>query len=565
MFTKKLVVMAMAIGCVFSTLAAHKYRVTCSITGSGTVTGTGSYAKGKTVTLTAKPKSGWVLACWCASCCENCGPVKTIKMSGNTWSFKMEARNTPVSVRFIRKSQDGIGGFGCDNAWYVYRYDGAQRFDFGNVESGSLVAYSVSGLPKGIVKSGTLLKCSKPTSVKPGIYTVKLTAKNRSGMKATKSIKIYVGNKEASGVFPDLITDFDGYRLQVGVPISADDMYVYPELGWKTSVSGLPPGVKWDGASRKFKGVPTKKGTFVVTMKGVKGKTSKSATAFFFVKSLPSSVMGTFNGFACTEAGILDAHSIPVKVTVSKSGKITAKVGSETLSHTGFSSAYDGRFFQVNLKKKTKVNSGSYRGKYRTSYLEFSIDADADWTDMQLSGFYSSSVAIGCCSAGGLKGGQIMAQRNPFGKNSSGKYVNSTAGAEVKRLARYGKMKTAVSSSGGGVYSLDGPACGVFPSFPLTFKVSTSGTMKVSGKVGGKKISGSTVLKIGTTNWYYGYDAPVSYAEFCLSASGKPIRVHVEFNPKNGTCRHGWATVGYVNVEPYYEQYYDEDYDEDYD
>lgn len=503
------------------TSAATKYTVSCWVDGGGSVTGTGKYAKGATVTLTAKPKSGWVFSgYWSLPTCVDCGPGKTVKMSGNTYSFKMASQNAPIGATFVRKNDDWIDEFVCDDVWYIGRYDGAQEFEYGAVDSLSKVSYSVSGLPKGIVKSGLYLKCDKPTSVKPGFYTATLTANNRSGKKTTKKVRITVGNKEDWDVFPGLDTSFDGYQVQVGLPLSEQlDCFVETASGWKITASGLPPGVKWNSSSKSFSGVPTKKGNYVVTLKGVKGKTSRTATAFFRVAPLPAAVVGTFNGFLSydwTESEG-DSYGDPVhiesarfrsdsklaKITVASSGEITATVGSEKFTHTGFQKL-DGGLYRVTMSNKKKITSGSYKGCYLTKSLQIVINPYASWTTQQLRAFYSSGYSCSC----GATLGAVVAQRNPFGKDSDGNYLNYEAGAIIRKYVSLGKRGIVVGKDDG-FYYLSCLECVYCPAGRCTpgvyVKVGSTGSVSISGKIGGKSISGSgqlIVMNDGDSSWY---------------------------------------------------------------
>ena len=90
------------------------------------------------------------------------------------------------------------------------------------------------------------------------------------------------------------------------------------------SVSGLPNGVKFDSALRRFVGVPTKAGTFSAK---VVANAGSSAPAELSVKvrvvALDAWAKGVFNGMVMDD---WDIAGVVQSITVSDSGKIDGKI-----------------------------------------------------------------------------------------------------------------------------------------------------------------------------------------------------------------------------------------------
>lgn len=514
---------------------------------------------------------------------------------------------TRIAAHFIKANKDWITSdpyFTED--WYV---EGTgDWFEYQFASGTMLKSVTTKGLPKGVSfkkwrYASYYFEATKPSLLVPGkTYMVTITGKNASGKTRSTKVRIHGPNRMTAvdkGVL-ELDTSFDGYnggyRLRAGTKFSWADLGIYAAEGWKiTKMTGLP-GVTWDAAKQRTKGVPSKKGTYTVTFTVTKGKTSYTATATFKVSALPAAATGTFNGFATSTYDFLPAWGVPaddtplpdyanktnaqldsvsknVKITVSSAGKISAKVGGVTFSGTGLTFVSNG-VYRASLKKSQKITTGRYKGCTQSWLCEFEIDAAAGWDTMQLKGEYWSRGHECAPSVGSPM--FLVAQRNPFGKNAQKKYVNAAAGKIATRLSKYGTMKTECVNEGSGVYELAGTGCGDYPKgyrFPLSFKVDAAGKVTVAGKVGSLAVSGSTMLKVAPTTWegspwqpyeyvgddeetgesIYEYTGATAYqADFCLTVSKRAVRIHIEFSPDNGSCRHGWVTVGDHTWDEYY-------------
>ena len=445
---------------------------------------------------------------------------------------------------------------------------------------------TVKGLPSGLKYSGGKITGK---AKKPGTSKVTITAKNTKGS-ATKKITIKVKNPgfvvavaprkvNGSAVDSDTI-ETSGQTVTVRVGFSQSfALSVVPGVSGVSGstatvkVTGLPSGLAYKNGA--ISGVPRKAGTKTATVKcSNKWGWSKTFTIKIKVVSLPSEVVGTFNGYTvstiCND-NRLDYNSQMVKVTVTSNGKLSAKIGSVTWTASSWSAVEEGGCYYSAVYTAVLKRSPD-----NGSRLNVRVNLGEKWNSFQM---------LGSIMTNGVEGRNIVAQRNPFGKNAKKKYINAEAGGIATKLSKYGNMPTAVSVVGSGVYELIGPVCTIINSYPVTFKVSSSGVVTISGKVGGQKLSGTTVLRVSESSWmvspfriatsdeevdYDDDDEPIYdesknekclQADFCLGTPSKPIRVHVEFNPMDKGCRHGWVTIGKHTWDEYF-QYDDEDEDD---
>lgn len=591
-----------------------KYRLTVSVDPNGkggSVSGSGTYAPGTTVTLKATPKKGYYFSEWevLGTVDASIKPWHLIKRETGMFQkpsikVKMPRGATKIAARFVKADKDYIR-MRCEfeSPWYSC---GKGDVDLVQISSAALLrSVRAVSLPKGVSfkKSDYFeyyFRITNAAQLSPGKkYTAKIVAVSTTGKSKTLTLSIRGPNRTTAvdkGVLKlDTYYDGDtgGYRLRAGTKFNWADLGISAAEGWKiTKVTGLP-GVKWDVAKQMMVGVPSKKGTYTVMFTVTKGQTSYTASATFKVSALlPSAATGTFNGFVTwtydrrdtddqpfdnpesyyvgTENLQLDSYSLNVKVTVSSAGKISAKVGDQSFSGTGLTFVSNG-VYKATLRKSKKITSGEFKGCTQSWLCAFEIDTAAGWDAMQMKGVYWS-LGYNCAPSMGAPG-FFTAQRNPFGKNAKNEYLNKTAGKIATKFSKHGTMKTYSGKIGAGVYDLFGLACGEGNKTPLSFKISTAGKVTVTGKVGNLAVSGTTTLKIAPSTWEASpwspydtkydektgeylreYTGKLAYqADFCLTAASEDVHIHVEFNPIQMDCRHGWATVGYHTWDEYYD------------
>ena len=533
----------------------RKFKVSASASSktAGSVSGAGAKAYNSKVTLKATPNKGYVFVEWVNVDDEPEPWPSAETRRQQSVSFTMGAE--PVSVRavFAKSSADAAPELSVapEADWYVEGDPGREIAVC--AESLSCPAVSVKGQPAGIglVRvAGTdcqyVLKVTDASKLKPGVYTAKITAKNRAGRSVSKTVRVVAPNSTAAvdaGLIAGLetstlspYTPAGGMKTQwtladLGVEVSAAD-------GWKlASVTGLPPGLSWNGAA--IVGAASKAGLFTVTftMKrtekvGKKTKTyTSAATATFRVDELlPEALAGTYNGFANTSVlipdegdegedegegddeetydcytPILDGWASSAKITVTTAGKVTANICGTAFSGAGFDSESNG-VYAVTLRKTQKIAKGSLKGKTKVweAYLE--IDANAAWDAAQLTGEYHTYMTeLPSMTAPAW----IVAQRSPFAL-AEAKAVASTVVASGKKGFVVSKAYDEDFD-----YSLECADCMIGKvKAAVTATAKASGTVALAGTIAKTKVSGSAVLEVspeveGAYEDFDEYDNPV--------------------------------------------------------
>ncbi len=506
----------------------RKYKVSAAVNSKtmGSVSGAGTKAYKTKVTLKASPKKGCVFVRWELTGSEDTPWPSAAKCRQSSVSFTLGAANISVRAVFAKASADvaPVLTVTSSDEWYVEEEPGREI----RVEADSLSysAVTVKGAPAGIglvrvadMDDATyILKVTDASKMKPGVYTAKITAKNRAGKSASKSIRIIAPNSTAAigaGLISGLKTStLDPYKPAGGMKTKwtlADlGAEVFATNGWKlVSVTGLPAGLSWNGSA--IVGAATKTGIYTVTftMKktektGKKTKTyTSTASATFKVEALlPAELAGTYNGFANTNffdpgdegdigdggdggevenvvyTPLMDKWASAVKVTVTTAGKITANIGGVALSGNGFDSVSNG-VYAVTLKKTQKIAKGSLKGKTKVWEAYVEIDTTAAWDGAQLVGWYQTYTT-------GLPGmaapSWITCQRNAFGGNADAKAVAAAVA---------GTRKFNVKSAKDVDWSYD-----LVAGTALTVKAKADGALTLAGKIGSQKVSGSATLEV---------------------------------------------------------------------
>lgn len=304
--------------------------------GRGTVSGGGVKSYGSTVKLVAKPKDAksYFFAGW---------QKRVVPFGGNwspaTYSFtlKLGYSGEDIYGRFVTKAEDVIAFDSKSYDWRVESHlpactcDGVEPiwtscpFECTSVTKPKITA---TGLPAGTKLSGTTLVVSSPSKLKPGHYTVKLTAKNVSGNSASATVKVVVPNLTEAvdqGIIEGLDTSDEGYEFESGTLTQfnlLEELGVSVATGWTLSVSGLPTG--WTYKSGVISGTAIVAKPVTVTFKVKKGTVSKVATATFNMTGLPGWAVGTFVGSTLTSyKGESAKEEGVMTMTVTKEGKIS--------------------------------------------------------------------------------------------------------------------------------------------------------------------------------------------------------------------------------------------------
>lgn len=404
--------------------------------GRGTVSGGGVKSYGATVKLVAKTAdkkkyffAGWqkLSESWIDNPCEG-EPVAQIVPFGGEWSpatysFKLKSDyyGEDIYGRFVTKAEDVIA---FDSESYDWRVDYGIP-TCGPCEdvkpawtscpfecmSGTKPKITAMGLPAGTKLSGSALVVSSASKLKPGHYTVKLTAKNVSGNSASATVKVvvpnlttavdkgYLGLDTSEAGYGESTGYGDLFRAGVKTSFTLDELGVWVAEGWTLSVSGLPSG--WTYKNGKVSGTATATGPKTVTFKVTKGRTSYTATATFDLSGLPDWAVGTFVGSTLTtyqDCCSMSTEEGTISFTVSSVGAISGKyvMGGDasvtSVSGSGFTWSDDGRLFatvsgKVDGKKKAFTliigeGGASFSGRISSSEsIASELLVKNPWTD----------------------------------------------------------------------------------------------------------------------------------------------------------------------------------------
>ncbi len=508
----------------FARWAKSKFKVTLAAgnAGSKKLTGSGTYAWGSKVKLTATPKSGYSFWYWAPddTDSENAFP-----------SYLKNMRKTPVTLAvpkhavryrafFVKKSADAIS-MSVIGPTEIFAEDGVGEKASVYVSTLSYPTVKASGVPAGVkfkAQSGSdnvyTLSVTDDLKIPPGRHAIKVTAKNRSGKSVSKTFVVWGRNDAAmadagyitlpnwSAKTPD--------EMDVGVAPNWSSYGIAAQNGYKISkIDGLPSGLAWDSKHQTLTGIPMKSGrvSLLITIK--KGSKKYTVTTTFYVNALPSSVVGTFRGYTAVDGigGTFGAGSRMVTVTVSKDGKISATSGDYKMAGLGFQYASAQYVAEVD---------GSYKDKKKTEYirrLSLQIYNPAK--------HYYELGAIGWLWHGTKKKNgtadtsddYVCLRKNAFGRKADGTaLVDENAQAALEYVALYQDNRTVTASSG----------------HPVSLKFNRDANGRLNGFVtlSGDLGSGSAML------FYEGMGSQTRYlvARFRIGSRAVEVRYQMYFN-----------------------------------
>ena len=192
--------------------AHYKLTVKPNSTKYGAVSGGGNYVPGKTVTLKATAKPGYVFAGWYTDAkCKISLSVQGCDNRKASVKYAMPARDKNVYAKFITKAADRSALWFMPMTWSLaltpakLTAGSVQTLWFGFM-SASLPTVTATGLPPGMsIDKRMGVVSGKP--MKPGKYVAKVTVKTAAGNKITQKVRIDV--KAPVGFYGT----FDGYAL----------------------------------------------------------------------------------------------------------------------------------------------------------------------------------------------------------------------------------------------------------------------------------------------------------------------------------------------------------------
>ena len=278
---------------------------------------------------------------------------------------------------------------------------------------------------------------------------------------------------------------------------------VYPA---KFSAKGLPAGLKIDAASGIISGVPTKAGSFPVTVTaagGVNTKAKPSVTIPIAIKPLPTWAQGTFTGYV--QSGYEEDEDMEpyyegygsVSMSVSAAGKITGKMSLNGTSYSFGATSFD----------MTSVTDAEDEGA-----MSFAVVADAKAGKAVFP--LSFNVAKAAPPAGD---GETL-----LNSVATGEFENGGDMASVRLFRTIWKDKATVAvaklaiAEYEGVYtmSLEDDEDRPYGSGYLSLTVGKDGNVKAAGKLAdGTSVSMTSPLMYDVDAGYfvYLYSAPSAY------------------------------------------------------
>ena len=492
---------------IYAHWAKKKFKVTVAKgDGAKATTGSGSYAWGTKVKLTATPKPGYVFRKWELS---NLGddvskaafPKFSTQSRKNLKPTVTVPKTSGISytATFVKKTLDTLSLTVDSGSTTLYAEDGAGSVDLWALSS-SYATFTTSKLPAGVKfafrpnsDSVCRLEIVNPDKVPAGRHVIKVTAKNRSGKAAAKSIVVF-GKNRRQAIDKGALAVSASTSAKTPNEINAGTKYTLAELGvsaasgWKiTKISGLPSGITWDAKSQKLKGYTAKTGTYTFAFTVTKGKTSYAATATFKVLALPAKAVGTFNGYAAPyEYGtFFNASSRKVTVSVTSAGKVTAKLGSLSFSCNGLTSDNAGGF-KATVKSETKTTKST-----RTRTLTLFINPSAGFDEDSLTGTYSDTLKTKDSSGGmsfATSGYNIVGRKNVFGYDASGncRFEGADLAQDALTEAINSHQVSEIVFAGGSV--------------TVTLNGSYNGVAMLAGTLNGKPFSESAMVRYETGN-----------------------------------------------------------------
>ena len=441
--------------------AKAKFKMTVAGSeGAKKVTGSGNYAWGTKVKLTATPKSGYVFWYWGYEdeASKAAFPKYDTQYRKAQTATITVPKDSAVRYRayFIKKTADAVS-LDVIGPTTLYAEEGSGATEvYATSLLSSYPTIKASGVPNGVtVKAisgtdyGRKISIANYGSVPPGKHTIKVTATNRSGKKATKNIVVW-GRNDTWAVSDGKMsmsktTVKDPNRMMVGVAPNWDTYGIAAQDGYKISkIEGMPSGLAWDSKHQTLTGYPTQSGWYTFTFTLKKGGKKVTATSTFYVEALPAGVVGTFKGYTTVKIGSeysYGAGSRQVTLTISKNGQISMKAGDFSIS--GASLTPSGGQYWITL-------DDSFKDKKKTRYvrhLNLAVSPEPD---------YYEDAASGALENGFQKKGEsyygeiekVFVRKNVFGRNADGTAKVSEVAQKALEAVAYYYEETVVVASG---------------------------------------------------------------------------------------------------------------------
>ncbi len=256
----------------------------------------------------------------------------------------------------------------------------------------------------------------------------------------------------------------------------------------------LPDGLKLvqDKSTKAYSvvGVPTKAGMFATRFTvTTAGKSKETVLLPIEVKAMPADSVGSYSGMVGGFADMADDDTWRafgmVTLSVAANGKLSAKAtlpsGAISFSANGWDSENNG-FYRVEMSTKAGDR------------LFLKLDSNRDWKGARIE--TPDTVLETAKGASYL----VVAWRNEHGKTGN-IIADKTASDFIARIIALKKLCFKVTGD-----AETGYVCDMVPTTDktanLTLTFDAKGNVKYSGKIGGKSISGTSVLNIDGSDYY---------------------------------------------------------------
>ncbi|MGN0847417.1 MAG: putative Ig domain-containing protein [Kiritimatiellia bacterium] len=288
--------------------------------GIGVVKGGGAYFQDTSVTLTATARSGSVFVGWYSDKAGTKPYPDAATARATKLNYVTGTRDATLYARFVAAATDAESLTIDTVDAYVTAEDGAFELKV-PVSSLSVPKLSVKGLPTGL-RFDTKTEFISGVAKKPGVYTVTVSATNKSRTRAlTRTFTLRVPNF-VSASLPGLCPDMGAYVVSVGVCQTNLLDLATVDGSVVSSVTGLPSGLTFNRRTGLVSGVPTRACTNTVYVTARKDRVSTVATVTVVVRALPAWSVGTFNGARRKGA---DTDGL-LTLSVSRTGRISGKL-----------------------------------------------------------------------------------------------------------------------------------------------------------------------------------------------------------------------------------------------
>lgn len=278
----------------------------------GKVTGLGVCAVGKSLTLKATANKNYVFAGWYLDAGFTVPAEGSVDYRNASFAVAGGGADKVLYARFAPSDDDTALAANVDDR-YELNGEWSMKVD---ISSLSLPAVSVKGLPAGLkFDAKSFVISGVPTA--PGSYKVVLSLKNSTVKTAvSQSFVIDVANIE-SPYLEGVDYAEDAYVYRGGVSVLWDIGSCARQGYAVSAVKGLPAGLKFSAKTGLVEGVPTKAGSYTVTITLKNGRQTSVATVTMTVEGFEQWAFGSFDG---------GSVSGRVQLSVASSGKISGKL-----------------------------------------------------------------------------------------------------------------------------------------------------------------------------------------------------------------------------------------------